>query len=640
MKKRKISVKRKIKPVAGVHNVTKLVADTSVIIEGVISQRLKQKQLTFKTLIVHEAVLHELEHQANQGRETGYLGIDEIKRLREMSKDYKFTIVYTGKKPEAFDIAQSRSGGIDSLIRDVAYLSQATLITADRVQSLIAQSKGVAVIFVEFEFQRLHPKPLRIEQYFDEQTMSVHLRENCVPAAKRGKPGSWQYVEVAGTALLREDLRDMAKEIVEACGMRRDGFVEIDRKGSTIAQLGNFRVVITKPPLSDGWEITVVRPITKLAFADYHMSQKLAQRLLNQAEGVLIAGAPGNGKSTFAQALAEHYASLQKVVKTIEAPRDLQVSERITQYAISHSSTQEIHDILLLVRPDYTIYDEMRNTEDFALYTDLRLAGVGMVGIVHGNKPIDAIQRFIGRVELGMIPQIVDTAIFIKDGQIAKVFSISMEVKVPSGMTEADLARPIVTITDFENGKLEYEIYTYGDATVVIPVKESQTNVGIFALAAESISREFRKYVDKVKVEMLSGNKATVFVPEHAIGALIGKGGSNISQLEKKLGISLDIQELDARSRDTRETHTKEEWFEPERSSPATIDFQSSISKSSVKLFLAEQYANKSVNLYIGDDYCMTVKVGHGGLIKIKKGNKIAKLLAQAIENGLLRVKV
>ena len=52
------------------------------------------------------------------------------------------------------------------------------------------------------------------------------------------------------------------------------------------------------------------------------------------------------------------------------------------------------------------------------------------------------------------------------------VLSLKMEVKVPSGMTEADLARPVVTVHDFETGKLEYELYSYGEETVVVPVKE------------------------------------------------------------------------------------------------------------------------------------------------------------------------
>src|SRR3989338_7351315 len=130
-----------------------------------------------------------------------------------------------------------------------------------------------------------------------------------------------------------------------------------------------------------------------------------------QAEGVLVAGAPGRGKTTWAQAVAEYYALQNKIVKTGEAPRDLILPERITQYSISYGDSQEIHDILLLTRPDYTIFDEMRNTDDFKLFADLRLAGVGMVGVVHATSPVDAIQRFIGRVEMGVIPQVIDTVI-------------------------------------------------------------------------------------------------------------------------------------------------------------------------------------------------------------------------------------
>ncbi len=36
-------------------------------------------------------------------------------------------------------------------------------------------------------------------------------------------------------------------------------------------------------------------------------------------------------------------------------------------------------DILLLVMPDYTIYDEVRKTRDFQVFADMRLAGVGMI---------------------------------------------------------------------------------------------------------------------------------------------------------------------------------------------------------------------------------------------------------------------
>ena len=67
-----------------------------------------------------------------------------------------------------------------------------------------------------------------------------------------------------------------------------------------------------------------------------------------------------------------------------------------------------------------------------------------MVGVVHANTPIDSVQRFVGKLELGIIPHVI-TVVFVKDGQMGQnVFSLLLTVKVPSGMTEQDLARPVV----------------------------------------------------------------------------------------------------------------------------------------------------------------------------------------------------
>jgi ATPase len=96
--------------------------------------------------------------------------------------------------------------------------------------------------------------------------------------------------------------------------------------------------------------------------------------------GVIVAGPPGSGKTTFAASLAEFYRSLGKVVKTLESPRDMQVSDEITQYAPLEGDFEKTAEILLLVRPDYTVFDEVRKTRDFEIFSDLRLAGVGMIG--------------------------------------------------------------------------------------------------------------------------------------------------------------------------------------------------------------------------------------------------------------------
>ena len=470
----------------------KIVPDTSVIIEGLVSRKIESGDLKPEEILIHEAVLGELEHQANMGRETGYIGIEEIKKLRDLSKKHKFRIIHKGEKPDEFEIRYAKSGMIDSIIRGLAYDEKATLITADKVQSLVAEAKGIDVIL--FKFEKKDQKPLMIEKYFDETTMSAHIRENIHVFAKKGRPGQWDFVKVSDNIIEKDEIVDMAKEIVEQAEMRKDGFIEIERKGSTIVQLGTYRIVFTKPPFSDGWEITAVRPVKILKFEDYKITDKLKKRISEQAEGILIAGAPGHGKSTFAQALAEYYAGQNKIVKTVEAPRDLQLSDNITQYSITHGSPQEIHDILLLSRPDYTIFDEMRNTDDFMLFSDLRLSGVGMIGVVHGTNPVDALQRFIGRIELGVIPQVVDTVIFIKNGKIEKVLGVKMMVKVPAGMTEADLARPVVTVCDFETGKLEFEVYSYGEETVVVPVQAGGEFNPAQKLASKEVKSAFSRF--------------------------------------------------------------------------------------------------------------------------------------------------
>ncbi len=527
----------------------KIIPDTSVLIEGLLSKAISAGSLTNPSVIIHEASVAELEHQANQSQEKGYLGLDEIGALQVLTGKGELTLAFKGERPTEWDIQEARSGAIDSLIRELAFTEHGTLWTADKVQATVARAKGVPVEFHEMVAEG----EMDIERFFTPETMSVHIKEECTIKAKRGRPGAWEFATVTTEKATRADIERYAKQIVETAQVRRDGFIEIERAGSTICQVGRYRIVITRPPFSDGYEITAVRPVTHLALEDYKMSDKLKERLDAHAEGLLIAGAPGHGKSTFAQALAEHYAKQQKIIKTVEAPRDLVLAADITQYAMSHGSPEEIHDILLLSRPDYTIFDEMRNTDDFALFADMRLSGVGMIGVMHATKAIEAIQRFLGRIELGVIPHVVDTVVFIKDGAIGSVYSIKMTVKVPSGMTEADLARPIVEVHDFESGKLVFELYTYGEQTVVIPVSGEAKQPAVNKLIAKGVKDYFLNYTDRVEVAM-DGGKAQVSVPADLLPEIIGRGGETIRSIEQELGVKIDLHELAGRESGGRES--------------------------------------------------------------------------------------
>ncbi|ABN69257.1 ATPase, PilT family [Staphylothermus marinus F1] len=485
------------------------VPDTSALVEGAVSRLVREGRIK-GIIIIHRASIAELEHQANKGRATGFAGLEEIKRLRKLSNEGIIRVEISGDKPKTIDIKNLGSEAIDAMIRDYAYELGATLITGDKVQAEVAETMGIPVIFIQPTIETR----LILEEFFDSITMSVHLKEGVPPIAKKGRPGDWVYETIRDKPLTRRDLEEIANNIIEQAKSRPDGFIEIDRFGSTIVQLGTYRIIITRPPLSDGWEITAVRPLKKLSLEDYNLPAKLIQRLNERAEGILIAGAPGMGKTTFAQALAEYYMRQGKVVKTIESPRDMNLPPEITQYSKNYADLGELHDILLLSRPDYTVFDEMRSDEDFKLYADLRLAGIGMIGVVHATTPIDAIQRFIGRVELGMIPSLIDTVIFIKNGYVDKVYEVRMTVKLPTGLKEAELSRPVVEVRDFLTDELEYEIYTFGEQTVVVPVKRFYERAGLGLL--DRLARRVQQMLPGAEIRV-ENNSILVIIPRNLI---------------------------------------------------------------------------------------------------------------------------
>ncbi|MFX1511383.1 MAG: ATPase, T2SS/T4P/T4SS family [Promethearchaeota archaeon] len=317
----------------------------------------------------------------------------------------------------------------------------------------------------------------QIEKYFSENDiMSVHLRMGSYPLIKRGRPGNWELCELVHEDIISiEEIQAIEEDILNLCQeFPTRGSIEINKGNTQVIQLDGMRIVIAKPPFADVTEITAVRQIVVRKLSDYELNRPLRERLI-KAEGIVIAGRPGEGKTTFSQALANYFAEeAQKIVKTMENPRDMQVVSQITRYGPLNGSMSNSANILLLVRPDYVIYDELRKTTDFKVYSDLRLAGVGMVGIVHASSPIDAVQRFLTRTELGLLPQIVDTILFIEAGEVIRALSIEMTVGVPSGMREADLARPVVVVKDFETGIPQYEIYTFGEQTVMIPLRKEK----------------------------------------------------------------------------------------------------------------------------------------------------------------------
>jgi ATPase len=578
-----------------------------VIIDGRITQLVKRKEYRGCKVLISEAVVAELENQANKGKESGFKGLEELVRLRDYSKEGIIELEHVGRRPRISEFKD-----IDDIIRNTAKEADGLLVTSDRIQARVSETKGINVLYLR---KKRVKKELRILKYFDHDTMSVHLRDKVVPMAKRGKPGNIKLVKLSDKPLKERELVKIAREIIEYARVDPDSFIEIERKGATVVQLKQIRIAIARPPFADGFEITAVRPIADVKLDDYKLSERLLNRLKESAEGIFVAGPPGAGKSTFSQALAEFYKNQGKIVKTMESPRDLVVSDEITQYGPLEGEMEKTADILLLVRPDYTIYDEVRKTNDFRIFADMRLAGVGMVGVTHANKGIDAIQRLIGRVELGMIPQIVDTVIFIKDGRIEKVYKVMFTVKVPAGMMEADLARPVIEVRDFETDIAEYEIYTFGEETVVMPVGKEERTV-TEKLAAERVYQEIKKYARNARIDVeVTGSSAIVWIDDKYIPKIIGRQGKKIEKIERALGIGIDIRPLENKS---------------EREEVIKITLEET--DKYVHLIAGPEYAGKMVEIYKDGEYLFTATIGRKGELKVAKNSDFGRELIDARE--------
>ncbi len=590
----------------------KIVLDTSVIINGNITRKIESGHLKDTEIIIPVAVIDELQSQASQKRDQGFVGLEEVKKLQKLSKNFGLTIKFDGKRPTADDVRLSSRGRIDALIKDIAKENNAVLYTSDKVQALVSEAEGIEISFQESDFKQ---QDLEFLRFFDSETMSVHLKEGLKPKGKKGRPGSFNLVELEDKILTREYLHGITTQILDVAKMNNVSNIEISKPGALVIQHKDYRIAITQQPFSEGYEITVVHPIVRLELEQYELSEKLRTRFSERAEGILISGPPGSGKSTLASSLGDFYNKQGKIVKTFESPRDLQVDPAVTQYTRLDGSFENSADILLLVRPDYTIFDEVRRREDFGIFSDLRLSGVGMVGVIHANSPIDAIQRFIGKIELGIIPSVIDTVIFVKDGNITKVYQLELKVKVPSGMFEQDLARPVIEIRDFEDNTLEYEIYTFGEENVIVPVSKKVKKFGIEKLAEDRIQETFRRFDPNAEVEILSDNRIKVMVSKQNIPSIIGRGGSTINDLEKMLKVHIDVVE-------------KELSDIPSYGSSLAFDF--SESRTSLLLNVGKEKSGLHADIYVNDDYITSSRIGRKGQIKIPKRSNPAKKIMNA----------
>lgn len=135
-------------------------------------------------------------------------------------------------------------------------------------------------------------------------------------------------------------------------------------------------------------------------------------------------------------------------------------------------------------------------------------------------------------------------------------------------------------------------------------------------LAAKQIEKAIRNLSDDVEAEVVSDNKAIIYVPERDIGKIIGKEGRTIGEMEQKLGISIEVRPK------------KEKPYQPEEGKE--IEFH--ISENSGYLSFYVNETNTNIDFFVNDQFLFTATSSKKGEVKVHKKSKLGRTLTESIK--------
>lgn len=122
----------------------------------------------------------------------------------------------------------------------------------------------------------------------------------------------------------------------------------------------------------------------------------------------------------------------------------------------------------------------------------------------------------------------------------------------------------------------------------------------------------------KVDVEVISPDRANIYIPDQYVPKIIGKNGKRIAEIEREIGISLGVEVIEQK---------------PVDKTPFEIDIIHT--RKQMILDLGRENGRQNFDILINGDYLLTATTSKKGEIKIKNGIELSDFILEAIEMGL-----
>ena len=158
------------------------------------------------------------------------------------------------------------------------------------------------------------------------------------------------------------------------------------------------------------------------------------------------------------------------------------------------------------------------------------------------------------------------------------------------------------------------------DLDLVNSPSNSEDKSSVDIIAEKEILRRIKRFLPKkakVDVEVISPERANIYIPDDLVPKIIGKNGKRIAEIEEKIGISLGVEVIE-------DSYDK---------TPFEIDILHT--KKQLILDLGRENGRSNFDILIGGEYLLTATTSKKGEIRIRKGIDLSDYIIEAIEMGL-----